>query len=175
MREIKFRAWWLPETEEECDDEKYRFKGKMIYNIKSIHFSDENYIMGNGKRKGISFYEPSVLGFVGSIRNIPPEEYILMQYTGLKDKNGKDIYEGDILKTESELVLISENKKTGKISIYLSEVIWMDDCWGYKVIKNIQNFQGTLNVEWSGLVTHAKYSEVIGSIHENLEILDDTK
>jgi uncharacterized phage protein (TIGR01671 family) len=78
MREIKFRAW---------DKET-----KKIYIVNSLtldfHYCD--LWDGNLNSEGIA-------------RNW--DEVELMQYTGLKDKNGKEIYEGDIVKYKDKLTL----------------------------------------------------------------------
>uniref|UniRef100_UPI001C8F828D YopX family protein n=1 Tax=Enterococcus faecalis TaxID=1351 RepID=UPI001C8F828D len=50
--------------------------------------------------------------------NLDVSECVLMQSTGLKDKNGVDIFEGDILK-------IIEVTNEG-ISEYITDVIWED-------------------------------------------------
>ena len=77
----------------------------------------------------------------------------LMQYTGLKDKNGKEIYEGDILGGEYYVDGVA------------GEVTTRED-WG-----------GCSFLEYKGggddfLFRECKNAEVIGNIYENPEILD---
>lgn len=74
------------------------------------------------------------------------EDMILMQYTGLDDKNGKEIYEGDIVKYEN---------MTGKIMFFNGSFI-------------MSNFEET--EEWELGVINEEI-EVIGNIYENSELL----
>jgi len=82
------------------------------------------------------------------------DDYILMQYTGLKDKNGKEIYEGDILNIPSTGYDVKE---------YNHRVIWNEDTLTYEGITK------------SGRVYELWYDEeleIIGNIHENPELLE---
>lgn len=87
-------------------------------------------------------------------------DYILEQYTGLKDKNGKEICEGDII---TETIDDGSNK-----IIQMYEVYWDIDtlCWS---IKGVKGFDYNLHDElWQ---TNSS-REVIGNIHENRELLE---
>lgn len=81
------------------------------------------------------------------------------QYTGLKDKNGKEIFEGDIL-DYTELDVFGEDHQ------YRGVVKWTDDCF---VCDNSDNSDSITGLAW--VVKQSIELEIIGNVHDNPELL----
>ena len=80
-------------------------------------------------------------------------EIELMQYTGLKDKNGVEIYENDL----------------AKINGRIYQVVYLNSAYGFVDVKSGDFWQYACNLATSS------FGEVIGSIHENAELLNKDK
>jgi len=89
------------------------------------------------------------------------KNYEIMQYTGKKDKNDVDIYEGDIVKLAKEDVKNFDHRED-----LIREVVYIDNAFMFGTVKD------SLSRYPFGLIDEL---EVIGNIYENSELLKKIK
>ena len=135
MRELKLRAWHKP-YKQMCQVESLRFDGNGVYTAVLIEES---------------FYDR---------RLVEADEIVIEQFTGLKDKNGTEIYEGDII----------FQKPLSKNSIgWVGKIIFKQGAFMAEVYERgkivMYLFLSDFNPE--------KTCEGIGNIHENPELVEE--
>ena len=134
MRKIKFRAW-------SKHDKQMMYRGVYDINWYATEYNDEN---------GCHCLRP--------IKSDDRHSLELMQYTGLKDKNGKEIYEKDI---------INDTKFDEK-----AEILFKDGGFGFKLIPEKEHYDFIAFSGHSYLKQILETFEIIGNIHENPELYE---
>lgn len=134
-REIKFRAW---DKVYEC----YLYDVQRAYDTLSgcVKYEDG---------EDAVYDEECFAGFLDN------EQYIVEQYTGLHDKNGREIYEGDIVRTGKDNV--------GDPEPMIGKVIMQDGSW---LIENEKKQEAI------DLFSEITSREVIGNIFEDKQLLE---
>ena len=143
MREIKFRAW----------DES-----------RSIMSSSPKWVEFRVKVDGTLYAKNFKPSYIGK----GEQELIIMQYTGLKDKNGKEIYEGDIVRilyTDwMSKHMGTEEQKAMSMEEYLNSISFIDEVIFEDLSYTLK--KGSIHCGRHGFI------EVIGNIYENKELLE---
>lgn len=115
--------------------------------------------------EGYAICDGDVMGlrYGNEMEDVLTDQIELMQNTGLKDVNGKDIYENDILKVTSD-----------DGAFYVATVKWFGDD-GYPAF-DLEGIPAAWCYDSNALATIFKSSietcEVIGNIYENPELLE---
>ncbi len=118
------------------EDEDYDYRPPLAFRLEQVFKKDSNY----------DDYEDF------EYRDVT-DKVEIMQYTGLHDKNGKEIYEGDIVKAGYDKAIVK----------------YSDDCSGY-ILKPIGEYYFD-----SPMVAHnmSLDLEIIGNVYEDKSLLED--
>jgi len=104
------------------------------------------------------------------LRFLQDHDMVLMQYTGLKDKNGVEIYEGDIVRMPADLWVGDES--VGKAKGTFRDDAFVEYVNGSfrlnKLGDESKNYYGVLNYSRNN---YSEVLEVIGNIYQNPELL----
>lgn len=135
MRNIKFRVW-------DKDLKQMHTCGQDVHD--SMTFDENNIAQYYNLQNGC-----------GS-----PTTYELMQYTGLKDKNGKKLYEGDI-------VSFRFKKDRKELADLIGFIEYQTQYCAFKIVSSPLN--GSFRIDDETII------EVIGNVYENPELLKEVK
>ena len=156
MRETKFKAWHKTE--------------KVMCDVSVINFDQGAFLIGvkpGEDEIGDKYFIPAPTDG----RFCDWDEIELLQYTGLKDKNGKDIYEGDIIRQIAEYSDPFDDENDIDRT-YIGEVVSIPSrgCCLKRpsFTDNLRDEKGYADYYLS--VTQYR-SGIIGNIHENPELL----
>lgn len=127
-----------------------KFRGKSVDNGEWV-YGDLMHNTHRNERASI-LYVPRVIDFPGQICNVPIIKDTICQFTGLHDRDGKDIYEGDILIDED--------------FYFPLKMVWFDGCFklhgkGLHLPDVIPAYE---RLQLGDL-------KIIGNIHDNPELL----
>lgn len=147
MREIKFRAW-------DKKTKKMRAVNSIVF-----HYEEECFDFDNSRLpKVVNLWGKDIIEDKAIVLHREIKDVELMQYTGLKDKNGKEIYEGDVVKKVDTNGLGWHRERNCKVSF---------DKEGYWLLTTEYG-----DGYWIGEVD-IEQLEVIGNIFDNPELLNN--
>lgn len=146
-----------------------KFRAKIVMDVEPLAMKRGHWVEGY-------YYEDlqggewcSWIQGCNDITHYKVDKNTLGQFTGLLDKNGKEIYEGDILRNDEYPY------NCDGVDNYFVEIVWVDNvCGFYRITHKNPNstVRGISHGNWSELDEEdIKSFEVIGNIHDNPELL----
>lgn len=137
-REIKFRIWDSVHNKIIYLKDMVSFEYDNGFDVYELYFEENNL-----KCRGYDDFDDDFGGAIVNETDLP-----IMEYTGLKDKNGVEVYEGD---------LIEYKDSTGK---HIEEVKFDKGCF-------YVGLHGGSSTRVAPKLINTRISKVIGNIYEN--------